>query len=563
MLKQEISQKPIKSQEQRLNDFKVKAAAIHNNFYNYSCCVYVNATTCVDIICPLHGHFMQLPRKHVSGQKCPVCSRENANNYRILTHKQFICRAHKIHDHKYLYKDLHYKNGHDKITITCPIHGDFKQSIHSHLRGHGCTACNKKKTATIKTIGYDTKWFIDKAKAVHGDKYEYSAALYTKSDSKITIVCPIHGAFEQTAREHLRGYGCKLCGLRSLNECNAKTADEFIKQSIAVHSNRYCYDFVNYVNQDEKITILCKKHGKFLQSPKHHLRGQGCQICNISSGHLSINEFINSNNIKTVINDRMTLDGFEIDIYIPQLSVGIEYNGLYWHSYDHKERKCEIFRHYDKLEAALQHNISLIQVYENEWINNTSIVKSVLLNKLGLSRKASARDLNVATISNIDASDFYNKNHLQGYRPSSCHIGLRDDDGILYSCMSFSRHAKYEYELIRYASLCGWCVRGAASKIFSHFVSITEPKSVLSYADRRYSNGNLYKTLGFSLLSISDPGYAYVKGSNLYRRQVFQKHKLKNILPTYDNMLPESVNMFNNGYRRIWDAGNWKFLWTH
>ena len=137
---------------------------------------------------------------------------------------------------------------------------------------------NKRKT---------TEEFIAEAKLVHGDKYDYSKTNYTGSKNKIIIVCLKHGEFEQVANSHLRGKGCKECGIIK----QARSLDQFINMSVYIHNNKYDYSYTNYKNSIEKIKILCPKHGEFYQKPANHLQGQGCPSCDISKKYTK-EEFI-------------------------------------------------------------------------------------------------------------------------------------------------------------------------------------------------------------------------------------------------------------------------------
>ena len=126
--------------------------------------------------------------------------------------------------------------------------------------------------------------------------------------------------------------------------------------------------------------------------------------------------------------------------------------------------------------------------------------------------------------------------------------------------MSFNKHPKYQWEITRFANKLNMTVVGGASKLFKHFLREHNPDQILTYADRRYSNGNLYKKLGFKLDGITQPNYIYIKNKKIFSRQQFQKHKLKDKLEDFNPLLTEAENMFNNGYRRMWDAGNYRFL---
>lgn len=157
--------------------------------------------------------------------------------------------------------------------------------------------------------------------------------------------------------------------------------------------------------------------------------------------------------------------------------------------------------------------------------------------------------------------NFMNEHHLQGYKGSSIKFGLLYQNNFV-SAMSFNRHPKYGWEITRFANKLGVSVVGGASKLFKYFIYNHSPEKILTYADRRYSNGNLYKKLGFKLIGFTKPNYFYVKNKKIHSRQQFQKHRLKNKLEVFDPNFTESENMFNNGYRKLWDAGHCKFLYS-
>jgi len=156
------------------------------------------------------------------------------------------------------------------------------QKASSHLEGYGCKKCaieNKKLTKDI---------FINKAILIHKNKYDYSEIEYKDSYSKVNIICPIHGKFEQEANSHLQGKGCPKCQYDKLSIILRKSLDVFIKEALNIHKNIYDYSQVEYINNHTKIKIICKKHGVFEQTPDKHLSGQGCPICSSSKGELLI-----------------------------------------------------------------------------------------------------------------------------------------------------------------------------------------------------------------------------------------------------------------------------------
>lgn len=123
------------------------------------------------------------------------------------------------------------------------------------------------------------KEFIERAKKVHGSKYKYSKVKYVDYETPVTIICPIHGEFQQTPNSHLHSYGCQKCGFEHINDNKKLTTEEFIKRAKEVHGDKYDYSKVEYKNNKTPVTIICPIHGEFQQRPSNHLNGNGCKKC--------------------------------------------------------------------------------------------------------------------------------------------------------------------------------------------------------------------------------------------------------------------------------------------
>lgn len=181
---------------------------IHNNKYDYSKAVYVNAHTDILIICPVHGQFSQQPNNHMNGKGCVLCGIERVGRKRgSLAVSTFIRKATVVHNGFYTYSHKPYVNGY--TTITCPLHGEFNQIPNNHLNGQGCKKCFNDKLSLLKTR--TTADFILLANAKHNNKYDYSLTNYTGSKSNVVIICKDHGEFTQQPGNHLHGAGCQKC----------------------------------------------------------------------------------------------------------------------------------------------------------------------------------------------------------------------------------------------------------------------------------------------------------------------------------------------------------------
>lgn len=267
---------------------------------------------------------------------------------------------------------------------------------------------------------------------------------------------------------------------------------------------------------------------------------------------------------RIITNDRSVIPPYELDVYIPELSLAIEYNGVYWHSESAggKDRKYHKRKHRMCRELGIQ----LIQIYSSEWINNTDLVKSRLLCKLtNTATKIYARKCVIKDVTTSEERAFLKQNHIQGYVASSYCYGLYSD-GVLVSLMSFgkTRYSTEGFELLRLATATNVVVVGGASKLFTAFVREHNPQKIVSYCMLRWNVGTVYEQLGFNHVNDTEPNYHYFKTNNtsvLMSRVKFQKHKLSTILDHFDPNLTEWENMVNNGYDRIWDCGNGKWVW--
>lgn len=308
--------------------FVADAIAIHGDKYNYSLVEYINNKTAVTIICPEHGLFKQAPNPHLRGSGCSVCGRIKANSKIRSCTTDFIVKARIKYGNKYDYSNVIYEGNKKKVSITCSKHGEFKQKPNSHLCGYGCPKCGQDRSYWNKL---DTQEFLNKARIIHGNKYDYGQAVYIKSSEKVAIKCLLHGIFYQTPNAHLVGSGCPDCGDRIRHEKKVGTTEEFIYRAKIKHGDKYDYSSVNYVRARLKTEIICPTHGSFFQTPASHLSGQGCPICLESHGERYIAMLLNRHGIvykreKTFIGCR-NINKLRFDFYIPVLNMCIEYDG--------------------------------------------------------------------------------------------------------------------------------------------------------------------------------------------------------------------------------------------
>lgn len=256
---------------------------------------------------------MQKPTLHLCGNGCKECS----GNVRLTT-ERFIRKAKELYGDKYDYSKVNITgNNKTKVCIICPEHGDFWQVPNNHLLGAGCPKCAGKYN--------DLEFFIERARKVHGDKYDYSKAEYKGSNTKLCIICPEHGEFWQTPSGHMLGQGCPICAGRYMD------TKLFIERSTEEHNGKYDYSLVDYKGATEKVKIICPRHGIFEQVASSHLWGNGCPICNQSHLENYVMRVLKSQKIKFETQkafEWMTFRGkMHLDFFLPEQGIAIECQG--------------------------------------------------------------------------------------------------------------------------------------------------------------------------------------------------------------------------------------------
>lgn len=293
-----------------------------------------------------------------------------------------------------------------------------------------------------------------------------------------------------------------------------------------------------------------------------------CTVCNPinndSDYQNQLLEFIESIYDGNIIKNDRTLIGKELDIYLPQKKLAFEFNGVFWHSEKFKDKDY----HLQKTNQCEEKNVHLIHIWEDDWIYKCDIIKSRIKNLLGTSNKIWARNCKISEISHNECRDFLIENHINGYVVSKYRIGLFHN-GKLVSIMAFGalrislgqKSKTGEYELLRFCNKLDFSVIGGASKLLKFFIRNYNPQKIISYADRCWSQGNLYRRLGFHLESFTKPNYYWVVNGIRKNRFNFRKSIL--ISEGYDPKMSESEIMHYRGYFRIFDCGNIKYIYSY
>ena len=291
-----------------------------------------------------------------------------------------------------------------------------------------------------------------------------------------------------------------------------------------------------------------------------------CTNCNPKKQNIiesELFEFIKENYYLSVLRNVRVFNNKEIDIFIPDLKLGFEFNGLYWHSEIYKDRMY----HLDKTLSYLDNNINIMHIWEDDWLYKKEIIKSIILNKLSMTtHKIFARNCVVMEVfDNKLIRDFLDKNHIQGFIGSRVKLGLFYK-GELVSLMTFGNFRKslgqksYDgcYEMLRFCNKLNHVVVGGSSKLFKFFLKNYNPLKVISYSDVSRYDGNMYIKLGFKFKSMTPPNYYWVVNGVRKHRFNFRKDKL--VRKGYDSNMTETQIMNGLGYYRIFDCGNKKWV---
>lgn len=356
--------------------------------------------------------------------------------------------------------------------------------------------------------------------------------------------------------------------------CSHKASREYMKQYYMEHPDEVqklsvkmskIKNNIEIKNQISKTSKLVWKN-KSEKEKQNQLKG----IKNKDSqGQNEIENFINLLQINTIKNYREL--GFEIDIYLPEYNIGIEYNGLYWHS-GWGINKLNKNYHKNKLNKCKKEGIRLIQIFDDEWQNKREILKSKLKNILNKSdnNKIYARKCIIKEIhDNRLIYNFYNNNHIQGQTYGDVNLGLFHNNKLM-AIMSFIEGKLYRkkkiklFELNRYATNINYNIIGGAGKLLNYFIKNYNPDNIYSFADLRYTSfdDNLYEKLGFKLDKIIPPNYYYTKN---YKKRLtkysFSKRNLKKRFPEiYSDEKSEWQIMKDAGYDIIWDCGKLRYI---
>ena len=413
-----------------------------------------------------------------------------------------------------------------------------KYGVEHHMKN--VDVKTKTKITNLERYGVDnpskSDFIKDKIKKVFLDKYGVKCSLLNSDINKKSI------------QTNLIRYGVD----------NFSKSNDFYTNTIIGND----IDFVKYLS-DSICLFKCNTGHYFdISTINYHSRINNslplCTICNPIGDSKSIKEKELFEFIESIYDDKIIQsyrDGLEIDIYLPELKLGFEFNGLYWHSEKFKNRTY----HIDKTNFFKSKGIRIIHIWEDDWIFRNDITKSQICNLLKVNNeKIFARKCYIKEIldSRI-ATKFLNDNHIQGKVNSVLKLGLYYQDELV-SIMTFDsfegrkKMGESEYNLSRFCNKLGNNIIGGASKLLTYFIKNYDVKRIVSYADKDWSIGNLYYTLGFENVGENGPDYKYIVDKKRVHKSRYKKSKL-------NTSLTESQEMIKRDILKVYDCGKIKF----
>lgn len=525
----------------------------------------------VTLVCKDHGEYKISGRNYLKGTRCEKCS------YLLRARKKYEkslltleSRIVEIHGDKYLpLPDLSKLNSlSDKAIYTCSIHGEFETCAMNLLSNKGCTKCGQDRTraALRKSKSYSFSEIREKI-ASHQIKVidvfpENQKIIW---DTELNLNCPIHGDFKKSVRQSfLRASPCSKCSKEKSGLKRRRSFDDLKAQLESINPD-YTFPKISeeLKHTHSEITVRCPTHGDYRATFGDYVAGNwGCPKCanRISTGEQELIDYIKSIYLGELkISARPFLDSrLEADIFLPELKIAIEFNGLYWHSTPLKP----MLYHREKRELSEKSGIKLIQIWQDEWSLKRPQLESYLRNQLMVGqKKVFARKCSLTIVDSSTALDFMDKNHLQA-RPAASreNIALVDSENKIVALGIFRKGFTGKWELARYANLLDHSVLGGFSRIMSHWVNRHPGVELVSYVDQDKFSGGAYFKFGFKKIGESLM-MSYLYKNKRHSRHSFKKSELKKY-DWFDESKTEQENCIKNGILPIYNSGTLTLVYT-
>jgi len=463
------------------------------------------------------------------------------------------------------YKD--FKSATSKIRLRCEVCGEEQDKRFADLTRYGCNskACrNKDKMGPLRSEGKFDEW-KNQLELKEALRIQTPFSDVTKTTDRVEVYC---GECKKTSIKTIKllrsGAGCMYCANIRRGNHGRKTKSEFMEEVRKAQRDlgiSILTKYSEYTTKASNVNVECIKCGRVHKKSMDSIcRGHGCRYCSTSGpskGETEIYDLVHGLFPDTVQGDRTVLSGKEIDVYVPSKNIGIEYNGLYWHSEEYRDKKY----HIDKWKKTSDNNIHLIQIFEDQWRDRRDIVESIIKNKLGLTENSIyARKTKVRLLESKEerslAKIFMNDNHLDGHTNFHFAIGLFLNDEMV-QCITVrkpftSRYSGY-YEIARLASRLDTVVIGGFSRLMKYVKerAIDEQSNgLLTYADLKLGTGKVYLDYGFEYIGDTLGEYWYTDSFVRYNRFKYRATK----------ELTEKQVAEKNNVKKIYGVGSSRYI---
>jgi uncharacterized Zn finger protein (UPF0148 family) len=396
-------------------EFVKKAKEKFGDIYSFPS-NYKNSKSGILIHCNICGNeFYKRPNDFLMS-KNGGCNHFREKKPEMITFKEFEKKANEVHDFKFKYVPFDgEKDVRKKTTVICPIHGNFETIIKNHLNGSGCKMDSELKTT--EEILNEKNYFLKESEKIYGNEFYINIDEFSGMNKPITMKCNKCGySFKRIPAVHIKSHvDCRLCKIRKKAQERIKTTESFINECKEIYGDEYSYDKTVYTKSNEPVIIKHNKCGRYFSiEANSFLQGHGCpyHFVNKSKGELDLVEYIREllpeNEILT--NDRTVLDGNELDIYIPDLKIAFEYDGLFLHNSKIKEKDYHLI----KTTKSFEKGINLYHIFEDEWLKKNKLCKMFIHNLFFNEKKVIFdTDKKISQIKIEKATEFHNENSLE------------------------------------------------------------------------------------------------------------------------------------------------------
>lgn len=564
---------------------------VHGDRYDYSLAQYTGQNNKVKIICKQHGEFEQVVRTHWEGHGCRRCSYDRSTVSQYIPREEVISRIEQASPGKFKVVTQGHLPTHSKMEVECLQHGGvYPTTPKRMMRGQNpckiCFGIGAKARGVAMRMPREEQ--LNKIEQVFPGKFKVVTQGFTLSHSSIELQCLQHGTIcNTTPNSILAGRNpCGVCNgikLKVMGEARRRPYTTMVSKIEQIFPGNFEVLTQEFTPNHSKMGLQCLHHGIVCRATPHGMLIDKCNPCpscsnKKSKGEQAVADFL-SVFTPIVQRDRTLIAPKELDIYLPDHKIAVEFCGEYWHSVKSKEEEKEgRLKHYNKYMACKAIGIRLITIWAEEWEQRQPQIQRLLRNAMGKSKgKLMARKCDLRKVPTPEARVFYDKHHPQGGAGGGVHYGLYWKD-VLVACQRFAFGANdrgssgnnRQWTLGRYATRVS--VSGGSSRLFKAFLADEKPTLVKSFSDNRFFVGGMYIQLGFILEVDVKPDYTVwsprigIKPKPHYQRRALQArlidHNMPDIYTHETDPRTEAEMTFLMGCGRLYDCGKKRWIWT-